>query len=327
MDNNPITAQSLGDQYHIDGTTLEKQYKEYLSDFRSWEQIEHAEQWLLFPDNIGPMLSIDETSLSNGELYTILTNKAAKGRKGALVAMVKGTKAENVIDVLKKMPFKFRQKVTEVTMDMANSMNKIVKTCFPNAVKVIDRFHVQKLAYQALQDIRIKHRWEAINAETDAIQNARADKREYQPTILKNGDTLKELLFRSRYLLFKSPEKWSDSQKERVNILFDLYPDIKQAYWLIHKLRVIYNSTKEKGIAYTKLAHWFNEVTDFNRFEFDSVTGTLYSHYPEVLNFFDNRSTNASAEAFNAKIKAFRAQLRGVIDVKFFLYRLSKIYA
>lgn len=183
MDNNPITAQSLGDQYHIDGTTLEKQYKEYLSDFRSWEQIEHAEQWLLFPDNIGPMLSIDETSLSNGELYTILTNKAAKGRKGALVAMVKGTKAENVIDVLKKMPFKFRQKVTEVTMDMANSMNKIVKTCFPNAVKVIDRFHVQKLAYQALQDIRIKHRWEAINAETDAIQNARADKREYRPTI------------------------------------------------------------------------------------------------------------------------------------------------
>ncbi|MBQ7998927.1 MAG: transposase [Bacteroidales bacterium] len=327
MDNQPITAQSLGNHYNIDGSTLEKQYKEHLSDYCNWEQKEHAEHWILFPDNIGPMLSIDETSLSNGELYTILTNKAAKGKKGALVAMVKGTKAEDVIEILKNIPFKFRQKVTEVTMDMANSMNRIVKRCFPNAVKVIDRFHVQKLAYQALQDIRIKHRWEAINAETDAIQNARADKKEYKPITLKNGDTLKELLFRSRYLLFKSPDKWSDSQRERANILFDFYPDIKKAYWLIHKLRVIYNSTKEKGVAYTKLAHWFNEVTDFKKFEFDTVTGTLYSHYPEVLNFFDNRSTNASAESFNAKIKAFRAQLRGVADVKFFLYRLSKIYA
>ena len=207
MDNQPITAQSLGNHYNIDGSTLEKQYKEHLSDYCNWEQKEHADQWILFPDNIGPMLSIDETSLSNGELYTILTNKAAKGKKGALVAMVKGTKAEDVIKILKNIPFKFRQKVTEVTMDMANSMNKIVKRCFPNAVKVIDRFHVQKLAYQALQDIRIKHRWEAINAETDAIQNARADKREYKPITLKNGDTLKELLFRSRYLLFKSPDK------------------------------------------------------------------------------------------------------------------------
>ena len=37
-----------------------------------------------------------------------------------------------------------------------------------------------------------------------------------------------------------------------------------------------------------------------------------------------NRSTNASAESLNAKIKDFRAQLRGVIDKKFFIFRLSK---
>lgn len=46
----------------------------------SWDQAEHAEDWLLFPENLGEYLSIDETSLSEGELYTILTNKAAKGK-------------------------------------------------------------------------------------------------------------------------------------------------------------------------------------------------------------------------------------------------------
>ncbi|MGX5858538.1 transposase [Dyadobacter jiangsuensis] len=43
--------------------------------------------------------------------------------------------------------------------------------------------------------------------------------------------------------------------------------------------------------------------------------------------FFNNRSTNASAESFNAKIKAFRSSSRGVRDVRFFLFRLSKLYA
>ena len=39
------------------------------------------------------------------------------------------------------------------------------------------------------------------------------------------------------------------------------------------------------------------------------------------------RLTNASAESFNAKIKAFRTQFRGVTDIKFFMYRLSKLYS
>jgi len=50
-------------------------------------------------------------------------------------------------------------------------------------------------------------------------------------------------------------------------------------------------------------------------------------HLDNILNFFDNRSTNANAESFNSKIKGFRANLRGVKDVKFFLFRLEKLFA
>ena len=59
---------------------------------------------------------------------------------------------------------------------------------------------------------------------------------------------------------------------------------------------------------------------------FGAVRGQR-ENYIDILNFFDNRSTNASAESFNAKIKSFRAQLRGISDVKYFLFRLQKIYA
>lgn len=145
--------------------------------------------------------------------------------------------------------------------------------------------------------------------------------------VLENGDTLKQLLIRSRYLLFKSPDKWSKSQNVRAKILFELYPDICNAYWIVHKLRVIYNSTKDKKVAYTKLARWFNDVTDFRDNAFNSISATIYSYYPQILNFFNNRSTNAAAECFNAKLKFFRASIHGVSDLKFFLFRIAKIYA
>ena len=327
MDTYPINSNSLEKHYHINGDYFGRQYKEHLSDFQIWEQKPHAKDWILFPENIGFHLSIDETALTNGELYTVVTNKAGKGRKGSLVAMIEGTAAEKVIEVLDKIPDEKRNSVKEITLDMANSMRKIVCSCFPKANRVIDRFHVQKLAYDALQEIRIAHRWDAINEETNAIENAKANKVKYVPKILNNGDTKKQLLARSRYLLFKSGDKWTEKQKRRAAILFELYPDIKQAYSLTHSLRMIFSKNTDKGVAYAKMAKWFNDVTDSGFKSFNTISATFYSHYPEILNFFDNRSTNASAESFNAKLKAFRAALRGVVDIEFFLFRVANIYA
>lgn len=327
MDLYPISSNSLEKFYQIDGNYFGRQYKDCLSDYKNWDQKEHAKEWLLFPKNIGTQLSLDETSLSNGELYTILTNKAANGKRGSIVAMIAGTRSDELIKVLNQIPKELRQTVKEITLDMSGSMGLVVDKCFPKTTKVIDRFHVQKLAYDALQEMRIAHRWDAINEETNAIENAKSDNEKYIPEMLDNGDTLKQLLARSRYLLFKSQEKWTEKQQQRANILFERYPDIKKAYILTHRLRMIFSQTKTKGVAYTKLAHWFKDITESGFKSFNTISATIYSHYPEILNFFDNRSTNASAESFNAKIKAFRATQRGVTDIPFFLYRLSKIYA
>jgi hypothetical protein len=54
----------------------------------------------LFEKNIGTHLSIDETALSNDELHTVVTNKAAKGGKGAIVAMIRGTESDKVTTIL-----------------------------------------------------------------------------------------------------------------------------------------------------------------------------------------------------------------------------------
>lgn len=287
----------------------------------------HAKQWLLFPKNLGSYLSLDETAFSNGELYTILTNKNAKGKKGAIVAMVKGTKAEDVIRILQQIPLKQRRTVKEVTLDMAGNMGLIVRRSFPEATLVIDRFHVQKLVLDALQEIRIKHRWEALDTENDAIENARSKSIKYTPELLPNEDTLKQLLARSRYLLYKPSSKWTENQSKRAAILFGRYPDLEKAYKLCQNLSWIFNNTKDKTSALIRLAKWDEKVRQAAFKSFSTISRTMSIHYQNILNYFDNRSTNASAESFNAKIKAFRAQFRGVRNVEFFLYRLTTIYA
>lgn len=275
---------------------------------------------------MGPYLSIDETALSQGELYTIITNKKAKGKKGALVAIIAGTRAEPIVRQLLKIPSSLRNKVREITLDMAFSMKHIASKCFPKAIQVTDRFHVQKLAIEALQDLRIKHRWEAIDKENDQIQKSNSTGKRYIPELLSNGDSHKQLLARSRYLLYKATYKWTDKQSQRAEILFKEYPDIYKAYSLVNNLRNIFNENTDKGIALTKLAHWYREVEDAGFKAFNTVANSIKFNYNTILNYFHNRSTNASAESFNAKIKAFRSQFRGVKNVEFFLFRLTKIF-
>lgn len=299
-----------------------------MSNYRDWDQLDHAEDYVVFPENVGQYITIDETSLSQGELYTVVTNKAAKGNKGCLIAMIKGTDSERVKSILiKKIPLEKRRLVKEVTLDMAASMEQIVSKTFTKATLVTDRFHVQKLAYDAVQQMRIEYRWEAIEQENQEMELSKEIGRTFIPNRLENGDTPKQLLARSRYLLFKRKELWTPSQVHRAEILFRLYPHLEQAYDLAQKLGHIYQNTKDKGVAFTRLAKWYDQVEKAGFKSFNTVSRTIQQHYLTILNFFERRSTNAAAESFNAKIKAFRAQFRGVKNISFFLYCLSKIYA
>lgn len=313
--------------YGVNGKKFQRQYKSKISGYTTWKDKSHAEQWLVYPENICAQLSIDEVTLSGDELYTVVTSKKGKGRKGCLVGIIKGTQSDTVIEHLTKIPRKLRLRVKEITLDMAGSMKLIAKRCFPQAIQVIDRFHVQQLASEALQQIRIKHRWQALEQENQRMLQAPSDQEKYRTELFENGDSRKQLLARSRHLLYKSSFYWTQTQQERAQILFKEYPDIYQAYQLTQSLREVYNKRVTKEIAMLKLARWFKDVEQCGFKSFNIVLKTFTLHYNDILNYFLNRSTNASAESFNAKIKKFRSNFRGVRDKAFFLFRLQNIFA
>ena len=313
--------------YGVDGDNLSRWYKHYISDYEEWEQRYHAMEHVLFKENLGEYLSMDETALSQGELYTIVTNKSAHGGKGSLVAMMHGTKSEDIIYYLSKLPRHKRLKVREITIDLSPSMRLIAKRAFPNATIVSDRFHVQKLMNEAVSDLRVDYRWQAIDQENQEIAFAKELGRKFIPNVFTNGDTRRQLLARSRHIVMKHFSKWTDSQKRRAEILFREYPAIEEAYRVSIQLTDIFNTRCRKEVALTKLARWYEEVEKLNCKFFNSVIQTMQNNYATIANYFENRSTNASAESFNAKVKAFRNQFRGVKDIPFFIYRLKTIFA
>jgi transposase len=216
--------------------------------------------------------------------------------------------------------------VKEVTLDMAKNMEAAVKEVFKNALLVTDRFHVIKLAIEALQHARVKLRWNELDKENEAIKKAKEQQIKYKPFVVENGETPKQLLARSKYILAKKQTDWTENQQQRANILFNHYPTLKTAYQQTLAFRNIYENSQEAS-AKTAFEEWIQNVQTKELKEFYTVANTVKYNLDNILNFFKNRNTNANAESFNSKIKLFRANLRGVVDTKFFLFRLYKLFA
>lgn len=231
-----MSISTLAARNGLNGQTLRKQYKEKISGYRSWDQLSHAEEYVLYPQNLGADMSLDETSLSNGEVYTILTNKAAHGGKGALAAMVRGVATDTVSAVLKKIPLRQRLRVKAVTTDLSSAMMLTVRKSFPAASLVNDRFHVQQLISEAVDQLRVRHRWEVLEAENKAIREHRARRKaaktkeerkligKWEPERMENGETMPQVMARSRHIILKHKKKWNGQQRARAKILFEKFP-------------------------------------------------------------------------------------------------------
>ena len=281
---------------------------------------------MIYPQNIGENLGIDELSLSKGELYTFVTNKNGRGKKKTLVAIIKGTKSQDIISVLNKISLEKRKQVKEITLDMANNMQLASRMCFPESKLVTDRFHVVKLVLDALQHQRIKLRWQAIENENLAIKLAKEQGIKYKPITFDNDDTPKQLLARSRYIIAKKQNQWTENQQVRAQLLFENYPELHQGYKHTLEFRNIYEQTS-KELAKEQIINWIEKTKSLKLIDFNTASNSLKYHLETILNFFINRHTNANAESFNSKIKLFRANQRGVVDVKFFLFRMEKLFS
>ena len=161
-------------------------------------------------------------------------------------------------------------------------MNALQKKAFIRAVGVADKFHVIKFGIQAISDLRVKYR---------------------------NGETTLQLLQRSNRALSKIKSKWGKNMRERIKILFELFPDLEKTYNFIIDFRKIYDAKKCGETVFTTskiaLENWMKQTEKSNISELKNFTYTVKNYKNNILSYFKTGKTNAYAESLNSKLQRF----------------------
>ena len=327
IERSPVEISTVATANKLKANTLEKQYKNVLSGYLKFKEKDKnaiEEESFVFPENFGEDMAIDETGLIDGELYTIVINKKAKGKKGALAAIIKGTKSSIITGAIgAKVPFEKLVKIKEMTLDLSNSMDWTARQIAPNGIHTYDRFHVQQIVSEAVQSLRIELRWKAIQQEDEAVLKAKQLNVEFSPKTFSNGDTSKQLLARSRYFLFKPSNKWTETQRQRSEILFREYPELLESYNLSMYFRNCYEYENKQY----RFEQWIQKAESSSLREMRVAAQTIKRHLGGILNYFVNKATNAAIESFHSKLKLFRQRIRGIVDKAFFFFRIIRYFA
>jgi len=332
-----------------------KWYKLHLSDFKKPETQEKLHQYdikntgasgketilvpLVKPEHIGEQMAIDEKHI-NGQFYTILTN----GKTGKIAMMASTVNSTEIGQCLTYFGENLQQ-IKTITRDLSPTYEKVATTHFGNATQVADKYHIVQQAIESLQELRIRHKQEALSAQRkeekehrelyqkhkqanyNSNDNEKLKKR-YTPKRLENGETRPEFLSRCNYLLYKKSHQWTERQSNRAKLLFKHYPEIEKAYEYILEFRNWYDPAinncnfmyKEK-----QLWTWIYDVETCKIDELLNFRNTVENNADYILNYYKQYATNAIAERTNARIQGYIRDNKGTRDLDFFHYRLGLV--
>jgi transposase len=228
-------------------------------------------------------LSIDEISKRKGhkDFVTVVCDID----RGDLVEVIDSHKQDQIIEVLEQQPLEIRKRVKEVSVDMWGGFPKVIEKVFPNAVVVIDRFHVMK----------------AVNSNLNTIRKQCGIK-------VKNN----------KFILLKNEIDLSNEETEKLELILKQSERLRSAYELKESFREIYESklTVEEGK--TKIELWIDKA----RKVYGKAITTISNHIEGICNYFLNRTTSGVMEGINNKSKLIKRRAYGFVNFSNFRMRL-----
>lgn len=279
---------------------------------------------ILNPDNFTENMAIDDKNIW-WLWYTIISSKDT----WRIALLISTTKSDIIFDTLKKVPIEIRMKVKTISRDLAKNYEAVSRYAFMNADQIWDKFHVVKLAIEALQDVRVRYRQEILTEER-LLKKSSKEYIEKFKVKFSNWETIKQVLANSRHQLSQFEYKRNDEQKERAEILFKKFPEIKKAYDLICWFRAFYNIKHSKKWAVTRakksLSNWYEKVKEANISEIENFMYTVQYNSSCILNYFESWHTNANAESLNSRIQRFMWLNYWIRNRDFFHFRLKQYF-
>ncbi|MFB2881898.1 ISL3 family transposase, partial [Floridanema aerugineum] len=209
-------------------------------------------------------VSIDEVSKRKG--YRNFITVIADIDQGKLIEVIDSHKQKDIIEALKQQPLAVREQVKEVSVDMWAGFKKVVLEVFPNAVVVIDRFHVMQLLNRGLNKIR-----RLVKVTTKG----------------------------SRYLLLKNRQDLTSSEQLALLEVLNQSPCLQIAYQMKEEFREIYENCETVDSGLLMMSKWLVHAQIF----YPQAARTIRAHLREICNYFISRTTSGVMEGINNKIK------------------------
>jgi len=264
-------------------------------------------------ENLGSNMSIDDKAIGH-DGFTILSNNDS----GKIALMIETTTAAGVEQAMEKFGSDL-QKIKNISMDMSPTYALVFNDLVPNAVHVIDKFHVMKYVYQSVCDVR-----------TDTVKCLQKQLSKDKKRNEEDKKLLVEIenLRRISHAITQSPDNWSVEMQQTIDQVFAKHKYLEKAYEISQKFKCWYdygnriNSTEKIT---QDLYNWHKEAMQIT--EFESVVKMIRKHETEIINFFRHGLTNAKAERLNGKIQRFVSNNYGVKDKDFFLFRTAKYFS
>jgi transposase len=265
-------------------------------------------------ENVAESMCLDDKEI-NGKSFSILSNQKT-GKIAFMIDSVRSYELEKGFSFLGEST----QKIKTMNCDMAASYLKFIRENIPQSTTVVDKFHVMKYVYDAVQQVRMEVRRSIFE------QMPKGQRRKQDEGLLSDLEQLKK----SKVPLSRSKDLWSEEQDELMQNLFLKYPKLEQAYKLVQEFKVWYskdNSKKGYLRINKELNQWLEKLEKSTIKQFESCSKMIQKHEEEIMNYFKNPQTNAKAERLNGKIERFLSNNYGTRDLDFTLYRIKGYFA
>jgi transposase len=189
---------------------------------------------------------------------------------------------------------------------------------------------VTKNVLEDIQAIRIRIKSRIKEEELEEEDACKKERKSYHPRRLENFETKLDFISRLHYQIFKRRKDWNSYQIRRWEVLckHEEYSEIMSAYQMLEHFYEIYDQKISKDTAKPLWNEWFRRISQYENIRELQNTGRMVKNHLEgILNYFDERSTNAFAEGLHSRIHRLISNVRGFKDTNYMLYRIMKVFA
>jgi transposase len=206
--------------------------------------------------------------------------------KGRPLATFKGRRAEEVLAWFRSRPKAELERVEVVVLDMSKTYASAIRELFGESVQVIDRFHVVKLAVDALDEVLRSVQKQLDLEEAKELKKLR--RRWLKSANQLNGD---ELI--ARY-------EW----RRR-------FPQLREMIDWVQDLRIWFDRQYEKP-AREALSKLIERASQSPQEPLKRMAGTLTRWFEPIVHYIRNRYSNGRTEGVNNKIKLIQRMAYGL---------------